>query len=190
MVSSSRAPAALRCSSPRRGGRGKCQPAGCLAARGVCANKQLHAAPPGPFTRASIIGPAGSLCRAKTCAWPDLLPYARRSCSSASSTSSWSGRSAGWSSWPAVMPPRRRRFSCFAMRSRSCGGRSRARDWTGLTAPCSPPWPGCCLGSCDLVPQDQDLRVLGGVAAGQQRQPAEHPDHEDIDKADEHERRA
>jgi hypothetical protein len=42
----------------------------------------------------------------------------------------------------------------------------------------------------DLMPQDQDLRVLRGVTARQQRQPAEHPDHEQVDKADEHERRA
>lgn len=30
----------------------------------------------------------------------------------------------------------------------------------------------------DLVPQDQDLRVLDGIAPRQERQPAEHPDHE------------
>jgi hypothetical protein len=42
----------------------------------------------------------------------------------------------------------------------------------------------------DLMPQDQDLRVLRGVTARQQRQPAEHPDHEQVDKANEHERRA
>jgi hypothetical protein len=39
----------------------------------------------------------------------------------------------------------------------------------------------------DLVPQHQDLRVFGGVTARQQRQPAEHPDHEQVDEADEHE---
>ena len=42
----------------------------------------------------------------------------------------------------------------------------------------------------DLVPQHQDLRVFGGVTPRQERQPAEHPDHEHADKADEHERRA
>jgi hypothetical protein len=42
----------------------------------------------------------------------------------------------------------------------------------------------------DLMAQDQDLRVLGGVAARQQRRPAEHPDHEQVDEANEHERRA
>jgi hypothetical protein len=42
----------------------------------------------------------------------------------------------------------------------------------------------------DIVPQDQDLRVLGGIAPRQERQPAEHPDHEQVDKADEHERRS
>jgi hypothetical protein len=42
----------------------------------------------------------------------------------------------------------------------------------------------------DLMAQDQYLRVLGGVAARQQRQPAERPDHEQVHEADEHERRA
>jgi hypothetical protein len=42
----------------------------------------------------------------------------------------------------------------------------------------------------DLMPQDQDLRVLGDITARQQRQPAEQPDHEQVDKANEHERRA
>jgi len=43
---------------------------------------------------------------------------------------------------------------------------------------------------CDLVPENQDLRVLTGTAPRKERQPAEHPDHKQIDKADEHERRA
>ncbi len=42
----------------------------------------------------------------------------------------------------------------------------------------------------DLVPQDEDLRVLSSVTARQQHQPAEHPDHEQVDEANEHERRA
>jgi hypothetical protein len=42
----------------------------------------------------------------------------------------------------------------------------------------------------DLMPEHQDLRILGSVAAGEQRQPAEQLDHEQVDKADEHERRA
>jgi len=42
----------------------------------------------------------------------------------------------------------------------------------------------------DLEPQDQDLRVLGGVAPGQEHQPPEHPDHGKVDETDEHERRA
>ena len=41
-----------------------------------------------------------------------------------------------------------------------------------------------------LMPQHEDLRVLGSVTARQQRQPAEYPDHEQIDKTDQHERRA
>jgi hypothetical protein len=42
----------------------------------------------------------------------------------------------------------------------------------------------------DLVPQHQDLRVLGSITARQKRQPAEHADHEQVGEADEHERRA
>jgi hypothetical protein len=42
----------------------------------------------------------------------------------------------------------------------------------------------------DLVTQDKDLRVLGVILPRQERQPAEHPDHEQVDKADEHERRS
>ena len=42
----------------------------------------------------------------------------------------------------------------------------------------------------DLVPQHKDLRVFGGVTARQEDLPAEQPNHEEIDKADEHERRA
>jgi hypothetical protein len=40
------------------------------------------------------------------------------------------------------------------------------------------------------MPQYEDLRVFGGVAAGQEHQPAEHPEHEQVDEAYEHERRA
>jgi len=39
------------------------------------------------------------------------------------------------------------------------------------------------------MPQNQDLHVLGGVTPCQEHQPAEHPDHEEIDEANEHERR-
>jgi hypothetical protein len=42
----------------------------------------------------------------------------------------------------------------------------------------------------DLVPQREYLYILRGIASRQQRQPAEHPDHEQIDEASEHERRA
>ncbi len=41
----------------------------------------------------------------------------------------------------------------------------------------------------DLVPQDQDLHLLGGAAAREQYQPAEHSDHEQIEDANEHDRR-
>jgi hypothetical protein len=41
----------------------------------------------------------------------------------------------------------------------------------------------------DLMPEDQNLGVLSG-AARQEHQPAEHPDHEQADETDQHERRA
>ncbi len=40
----------------------------------------------------------------------------------------------------------------------------------------------------DLMP-DQDFRILGGIAPRQEHQPAEHPDHQQVGKANEHERR-
>jgi hypothetical protein len=40
----------------------------------------------------------------------------------------------------------------------------------------------------DLMPQYEDLRVLRGIAARQQRQPAEHPDHEQVNETAQHER--
>jgi hypothetical protein len=40
----------------------------------------------------------------------------------------------------------------------------------------------------NLMTQYQDLHVFGGVAAGEQGQPAERPDHEQVEEAEEHER--
>jgi hypothetical protein len=42
----------------------------------------------------------------------------------------------------------------------------------------------------NLMPEHQDLRILGGIAPGQEHQPPEHPDHHQVDKTDEHERRS
>jgi hypothetical protein len=42
----------------------------------------------------------------------------------------------------------------------------------------------------DLVPEHKNLRVLRGFIPRQEHQPAERPDHEEVDEADEHERRA
>jgi len=36
----------------------------------------------------------------------------------------------------------------------------------------------------DLVPQQEDFRVLGGTTTCQQLQPSEQPDHEQVDKTD------
>jgi len=52
-------------------------------------------------------------------------------------------------------------------------------------------------GTRDLPPQDrnlmaqhEDLSIPGCVTARQERQPAEHPDHQQADQANEHERRS
>jgi hypothetical protein len=42
----------------------------------------------------------------------------------------------------------------------------------------------------DLMPDHQDLRILSGIAPRQEHEPPEHPDHQQISKTDEHERRA
>jgi hypothetical protein len=42
----------------------------------------------------------------------------------------------------------------------------------------------------DLMTEHQDLRVFGGIASREQRQPAEESNHEQVDEANEHERRA
>ena len=39
----------------------------------------------------------------------------------------------------------------------------------------------------DLVTDHQDFHVLGNISAGEERQTAEQPDHEQIDEAKEHE---
>ena len=49
--------------------------------------------------------------------------------------------------------------------------------------------PGDAAQDRDFMPQYQDLYVLGGVAPGEEHQPAEQPDHEQIDEAEEHDRR-
>jgi hypothetical protein len=41
----------------------------------------------------------------------------------------------------------------------------------------------------DFMPQYQDLHVPGGAASGKEHEPAEQPDHEQIDEAEEHDRR-
>lgn len=40
----------------------------------------------------------------------------------------------------------------------------------------------------DLVPKYEDLRVLRSVAPSEEGQQAEQPDHEQVDKSDEHDR--
>jgi hypothetical protein len=44
--------------------------------------------------------------------------------------------------------------------------------WTGVSA----------RQDRDLVPEHQDLRILGGIAPRQEQQPAEHPDHQQVGK--------
>ena len=59
----------------------------------------------------------------KPCAWPDLLLYARLSCSFVWSISLWSGCSAGWLCWCEATPSRTWRSWSSGMRSRCCGAR-------------------------------------------------------------------
>ena len=42
----------------------------------------------------------------------------------------------------------------------------------------------------DLVPEHENLRVLRGVISRQEHQPAENPDHDEVNETDEHDRRA
>ena len=57
----------------------------------------------------------------------------------------------------------------------------RLHEVTALSAPT-----GLTAQDRNLVPQHQDFRVFRGVAAREERQPAEQPDHEQIDEAKEH----
>src|SRR5262249_24487265 len=86
-------------------------------------------------------------CQNPTCG-PDLLLYARHSCLSASSTSSWSGCSAGLCSCLGMTARRMRRSSCSGTGSLSCADRSRAPGRTGLTVASSQAWRGFCPGTC------------------------------------------
>jgi hypothetical protein len=79
------------------------------------------------------------------------------------------GCSAGWRHWRVATLPRMRRSSCCAMRSRSCGGRSRARGRAGPTVPCSPP----CLEAAARAPAaepDRDAGHTAGLAPAPGRQ--------------------
>ena len=60
----------------------------------------------------------------------------------------------------------------------------------GTVSPVRPRAGDCRRKHRDVMAQHEDLRVLRGVAARQQHQPAEHPDHEQVDETDKHERRA
>lgn len=75
--------------------------------------------------------------------------------------------------------------------SRRRGGSSRAK--AAITARSAQSGPGAgnlAAQDGDLIPEHQDLGVLGGVASGEEREPAEQLDHEQVDEADEHDRRA
>ena len=60
----------------------------------------------------------------------------------------------------------------------------------GTVSPVRPRARDLTVQDSDLMPQYEDLRVLDGVTARQQRQPAEHTDHGQVDEANKHERRA
>jgi hypothetical protein len=106
-----------------------------------------------------------------------------------------------------LRPARRVRIGPFSVDKAAVPGQERARGHDpmqpqaigqqpgqgGEYGTVSPVWPR--IGDLtpqhrDLMARNQDLRVLSGVAARQQRQPAEHLDHEQVDETDQHERRA
>jgi len=60
----------------------------------------------------------------------------------------------------------------------------------GTVSPVPPRAPDLPAQDCNLMPEHQDLRILRGVIARKEHQAGEHPDHEEIDEADEHKRRA
>jgi hypothetical protein len=60
----------------------------------------------------------------------------------------------------------------------------------GAIGPVRPGAAGLAAQQGGLMPEDQDLGVLGGVASREERQPAEQLDHEQVDEAEKHECRA
>ena len=66
-----------------------------------------------------------------------------------------------------------------------------SRGWTGpkLLGPVRPGSGDVPAQHRDLMPPHQDLRILRRVAPREERQPAEQPDHEQINRAKQHGRR-
>jgi hypothetical protein len=77
-----------------------------------------------------------------------------------------------------------------AIQPQATGQQPRHGGEHGTVSPVQPRAADLTMQHRDLMPQNQDLRVLGSVAARQEHQPSEQPDHEQVDKTDQHERRA
>jgi hypothetical protein len=60
----------------------------------------------------------------------------------------------------------------------------------GAVGPVRPRPSGLAAQPCDLVAENQDLRVFDGVAPGEQGQPPEESGHEQVDETDDHENQA
>ena len=86
------------------------------------------------------------------------------------------------SSWPCLPVCRR---AVAAVRAPVA---PRRRSWHGQPSPARAS--DLTAQDRDLMPEHQDFRILGGVTSCQERQPAEQPDHEQVGKTYQHERRA
>jgi hypothetical protein len=78
----------------------------------------------------------------------------------------WLTSSAPWRAWPAWQQPGQH----------------------GAVRPGRPCPPGLAAQYGDLVAQHQQFSRPGGIASGVKREPAEHPDHEQVKQSDSHER--
>ncbi len=90
----------------------------------------------------------------------------------------------------APVPGQQRRRGHDAVQSQVPGQQSRRGGEYGPVSPVRPRAGDLTPQYRDFMAEHQDLRVPGGVAACQERQPAEHADHERVDETDQHERRA
>jgi hypothetical protein len=88
------------------------------------------------------------------------------------------------------VPSQQRGRGHDAVQPQATGQQPRQGGEHGTVSPVQPRAADLTTRHRDLMPQNQDLSVLGGVLARQEHQPPEDPDHEQVGKTDQHERRA